>query len=90
MTVGCNAMELARRCETINLLKFNHERPVYESARFANSSWKQRLAARSPSSENTTDFCFPTGSLIRPFSCSRFNASQSMPFHARHFSCSVR
>jgi hypothetical protein len=32
MTVGCNAMELARRCETINLLKFNHERPVDESA----------------------------------------------------------
>ena len=39
-------------------------------------------ASRAPSSETATDFALLFGSLMYPFSCSRFIVSQSNPFHA--------
>ena len=41
------------------------------------------IIMEAPSFDNTTDFCFPLGSEIHPFSWSKSVKSQSMPFQAR-------
>ncbi len=52
----------------------------------ANNSCERRKS----SSVNATDFALLTGLSIIPFSCSRFMASQSKPFQARHSLCSMQ
>ncbi len=59
---------------------------VYRPSYFVNIASNSSRDRRSPSAVNTTDFALLTGFSIIPFSCSRFIASQSNPFHARESS----